>query len=761
MDELRKSKRKLSAKEKKKQGAQYLFEIRCIEFLSTFCQKTGQESYMKSLVQIYKEVLTTCEDEYLHSIIILDLKEMKVNSKSTFKIVEKVYENGSVLEEVAGTFYQFCKATETEEFVTKPHLLGKDSKEEYKKKRNLEHERRLNILRVVRQGTEMPVGKYPSTKNEFAINSEIYSISDLKQKLQNSLPAIEPKNRWASLEKVHGDKFEEIQKQELIRFVSLVNRFNILSLRHTRPLSQHHKTHEIMKIDDVKDHIRETLTEYCAKTDFVEFIQPDIQVFMDYIQNDNSLRLDDALFFLAQCNEENIMIVEKFSHQTFSMKPVYTFLIDQDGFISRIQQLLFDHVVGLGTETPVEKEMRLQVAHDCIYLIQQMFLAMTRHSEVARIKYLLTETKLIESMIHCWMHAKDELMICEGFSQCFEDIIESSEIVPMNLVFKKQFLALLIDMLSVAKTLPDREEDKPDFTTLTRSVSSLLYRVSIPTEINAATGIFPKKQRKLLSAIEECTILDDLLAVMEQKKYLIEELFSWKLSQERKYYHDWIPSLATLFSNCSRQPSLREYFYKDNFKYSEFILKEIVFPLSDTLSGFGAKNLPAANTPVCYGFINYLSIINHLLFDPEQRERFFSDPVNRTSKKGQKLEDMCFYWMVEMLKLFKDSRTELTQAQQFIWGRTSFCVCSMVLHDSFRKYLVRDTNFVEMLMDFLKSRTSHLFKDIKNACCRILQAILRDEEVKNKLNVNALLKFIDSEMSFALESPFPTECHHN
>nr|CAG4709567.1 unnamed protein product [Naegleria fowleri] len=726
MDELRTSKRKLSSKEKKKQGAQYLFEIRCIEFLSTFCQKKGQELYMKSLIKIYKQVLENCEDEYLNSIIILDLKEMKVNSKSVFEIVEEVFEREMVLEEISGSFYEFCKATGTEELVTKPYLLGKDSKEEYRKKRNLEHERRLHILSIMRKGTEMPVGKYPNMKNKFTINPEIFTPSDMKHKLQNSLPNIEPKNRWLSLEKLHGDKFEQVQKQELIRFATLVNR----------------------------EYIQETLDEHCVKADFVEFIQPDIQPFIDYIQNDNSLRMDDALFFLAQCNTENIMIVEKIAHQAFSMKPLYTYLIDQDGFISRIEQLLFDNVLGVSTETEVEKEMRLQVVHDCIWLIQEMFSAMTRHSEIARIRYILNETKLIESMMYCWMIGRNELMISEGFAECFKVMIKCNEAVPMALVFKKQFLALMIDNLSLAKTLPDREENKLDFNTLARTVSTLLYHVSIPSEIDHTTGLFPKKQRKLLTAIEECKILLDLLELLEQKKYLIEELFSWKLSQQRQYYHDWIPSFATLFSQMVRQPSLREYFYKDNFKYSEFILKEIVFPLSDTLSGFGAKNLPEANTPVCYAFINYLSVINHLLFDPEQREKFFSDPMNRTSKKGQKLEHMCFYWMVEMLKLFSSSKAELTQAQQFIWGKTAFCVCSMVLHDSFRKYLVKDTNFVEILMDFLKSRTTRLFRDIKNACCRILQAILRDEEVKNKMDVNALLKFIDSEMNFGFQSPY-------
>lgn len=227
MDELRTSKRKLSSKEKKKQGAQYLFEIRCIEFLSTFCQKKGQELYMKSLIKIYKQVLENCEDEYLNSIIILDLKEMKVNSKSVFEIVEEVFEREMVLEEISGSFYEFCKATGTEELVTKPYLLGKDSKEEYRKKRNLEHERRLHILSIMRKGTEMPVGKYPNMKNKFTINPEIFTPSDMKHKLQNSLPNIEPKNRWLSLEKLHGDKFEQVQKQELIRFATLVNRVGI------------------------------------------------------------------------------------------------------------------------------------------------------------------------------------------------------------------------------------------------------------------------------------------------------------------------------------------------------------------------------------------------------------------------------------------------------------------------------------------------------------------------------------------------------
>ena len=69
----------------------------------------------------------------------------------------------------------------------------------------------------------------------------------------------------------------------------------------------------------------------------------------------------------------------------------------------------------------------------------------------------------------------------------------------------------------------------------------------------------------------------------------------------------------------------------------------------------------------------------------------------------------------------------------------------MLLNDEFRKSLIK-ANFVERVMEIMDNKVSNILKDIKNSCIKIVVALLRDEDAKDKIDVCILLRFINKEI---------------
>ena len=151
VDELRKRKVTIDATE-----CDYIFERRCIDYLSLFAKMKGEE-YINRLIDVYSRVLEFhSKSSQLNTMIVADLKEMKINKKSIHKLVSIVFSppHHAPDEEIVGSFYDYCKATNTEDLIYNPYLLSKKTSEEKLKKRTLIHQNRLRILKAIEKGVK-------------------------------------------------------------------------------------------------------------------------------------------------------------------------------------------------------------------------------------------------------------------------------------------------------------------------------------------------------------------------------------------------------------------------------------------------------------------------------------------------------------------------------------------------------------------------------------------------------------------------------
>lgn len=211
-DELRKRKEPLETKTEKKKNkdkkpkAKYTFEKRSVEYLSIFARMSNDEKMIQELVEIYQYLLKSCDNRYIVSLIISDLKDLKISDKKIFKVVSAQYTLETPIEELCGTFYEFCKATDTLSLVKNDALLKKKaSKEESKMKTKLKNEKRLRALDVMRKGlTLVSISKQPNT--QVKINPDVYSPTALKLHLADILAGLTPFNRAAFVKEYYGSE---------------------------------------------------------------------------------------------------------------------------------------------------------------------------------------------------------------------------------------------------------------------------------------------------------------------------------------------------------------------------------------------------------------------------------------------------------------------------------------------------------------------------------------------------------------------------
>ena len=126
-----------------------------------------------------------------------------------------------------------------------------------------------------------------------------------------------------------------------------------LAKLHNRPVS------EEIDVNDIKKFAEESLKR-CDKLDYRDLIVQDILPFIDYINSDKALMAYDALWSLSICNEFHMKVIEKFSHNIWSEKPIYTYLVDY-GIIERLEEIIKTHLVGKTGETSDDRMERLQM----------------------------------------------------------------------------------------------------------------------------------------------------------------------------------------------------------------------------------------------------------------------------------------------------------------------------------------------------------------------------------------------------------------
>jgi len=202
-DELRKRKVDIGATE-----CDYIFERRCIDYLSLFAKMKGEE-YINHLIDVYSRVLEFhLKSSQLNTMIVAYLKEMKINKKSIFKLVSRVFSSPHHApdEEIVGSFYDYCKATNTEDLIYNPNLLSKKTSEEKLKKRTLMQQNRLLILKAIEKGVKTydPSIDYKNFKTDIENDPNVYSLSSLKLHLADRIGITLPYDRTQFIKRHFG-----------------------------------------------------------------------------------------------------------------------------------------------------------------------------------------------------------------------------------------------------------------------------------------------------------------------------------------------------------------------------------------------------------------------------------------------------------------------------------------------------------------------------------------------------------------------------
>ena len=223
-DELRKRKFSVDIK-----NPDYIFERRCLEYLSSFAKMKG-EAYINRLLDVYTRVLDFHTGHQVNNIVIADLKEMKVNKKSIFKLVSRAFSSDLVNEEIVGSFYDYCKATGTEDLIYNPKLLSTKSSEEKTKKRELKKKNKLRILKAIKreEKTYDPNIDYRNFKTEVEIDPNMYSFSSFKLHLSERIGTTIPYDRTQFIKQHYGslvgaEKAEAKEYEQLVKMTSRVS----------------------------------------------------------------------------------------------------------------------------------------------------------------------------------------------------------------------------------------------------------------------------------------------------------------------------------------------------------------------------------------------------------------------------------------------------------------------------------------------------------------------------------------------------------
>ena len=225
-DELRKRKFSMDVK-----NPDFIFERRCLDYLSSFAKMKGG-SFINRLLDVYSRVLDFhSHSSQLNTMIIHDLKEMKVNKKAIFKLVSRVFSSKHAPdEEIVGSFYDYCKATNTEDLIDNPNMLSKKSSEQKTKIRELRKQNKLRILQAIKRDdkTYDPSIDYKNFKTEVEIDPNVYSFSSLKLHLAERIGTISPYDRTLFIKQHYGslvraEKAEEKEYEQLAKMTSRVS----------------------------------------------------------------------------------------------------------------------------------------------------------------------------------------------------------------------------------------------------------------------------------------------------------------------------------------------------------------------------------------------------------------------------------------------------------------------------------------------------------------------------------------------------------
>jgi len=86
--------------------------------------------------------------------------------------------------------------------------------------------------------------------------------------------------------------------------------------------------------------------------------------------------------------------------------------------------------------------------------------------------------------------------------------------------------------------------------------------------------------------------------------------------------------------------------------------------------------------------------------------------------------------------------------QEILWGRFMFCLTGLILHPYFYNVLVYEKDYVQVILNLLRKKPKYLMRDVKNAICKCLTIMVRDEKLKDKMQVETILKFLNDELKY-------------
>ena len=119
-----------------------------------------------------------------------------------------------------------------------------------------------------------------------------------------------------------------------------------------------------------------------------------------------------------------------------------------------------------------------------------------------------------------------------------------------------------------------------------------------------------------------------------------------------------------------------------NFSITNIILRDIVLPIHENFQKDMNPDNYQKSSITCCGILNiyFRKVMNQI-----------EPPTTIYRSNGD--------------TLFQTWYSVMTQFQDFVWGRTFFCISCMLLHDEFRSYLIKSTPFITRLMFYI-------FKDV-------------------------------------------------
>ena len=496
---------------------------------------------------------------------------------------------------------------------------------------------------------------------------------------------------------------------------------------------------------DLKDFSTQTFKRN-QSSDYFNYLVQDLAPIMEYLNREKMSLGYDAMYILGVCCEYRGMVVEKFSHNSWCIKPIYTYLIDS-GIFQRIEEIILKHLKGPPREHEDDRIVRLQYICEAIRLASELFNSMKNNREISRVSHILETSKFFEYLIYCLYEFREEEIMLKTIEPCFAYAAECRQEVGICLIYKKYLLAQITQMFNYAILLPETTSDeKVDLTTTMTVIIRTLYDIAKPTA-SKVNGSLLKGQRRLLAPMLGCGIFSKLASFLKEKQGMLTGFAVSAMNDDRDPRYHWIAELVTIMSYYSRYPPMRKCFYENNYEIFTILLSKVIFSLNEVFKSKSKNQNRKLHFPNVSGssFLNGLSLVNRLLWDRETRKFMSANEKNRSSVNGStKLEDLCFYWINYFVQRVKNSET-LTQSDLLVWGRSYFLLSSLMIEEDFRSYLATNTQIVELLMDTISIKARRLTTDVKNSSCKCIMILLKEPKAAEKMEVDKILKFVNSE----------------